>query len=187
MRLETGDGVTELGERGGDGVEFGLGGGDGLGLELGELLLASIELGGANLALGLELGDEGVVAPADLGGEIAEAAELAARLEAQVAEGAGHNEALEFVIGVGDTVENLEVVEGSAAAAALVGHHAADSAPEDAGGGAVVVGTTAGVGVHALVQEEVELELVAEEGARDVDLLATNNDHFTAVESSLAM
>lgn len=63
--------------------------------------------------------------------------------------------------------------------------HAADDAPEDLRGRAVVEGTVAGVGVRALAQEGQILELVAVQGAADVDALAADRNDLLSRQELL--
>jgi len=143
---------TEGLEGGGLLGNLGLGRLDGLGAELVELLLALVESGGLDLPLSLELVDDVAVSPADLGGELAEVSEAAHGLQAEDAESRGDDDALDVVEGRGNTLIDFELGEREGTTGSLVGEHATDGLPEDLGGSPVVVGTTAGVGVAALVQ-----------------------------------
>jgi len=65
-------------------------------------------------------------------------------------------------------------------------HHASDSTEENLGRCTVVERARFfGVDDMAFVKEVVITELVAEEAARDVDLLASHNDNLLAVEDLL--
>lgn len=72
-------------------TKFSSSGFDGLGLELVELDFSVVESGGFNFTASLEAAQQLVVSPADGGGEVTEAAVLAASLQAKSADGAGHN------------------------------------------------------------------------------------------------
>ena len=84
-----------------------------------------------------------------------------------------------------DAVERLEALHRALAAVRLVGDHTPDAAVEDAGGRAEVEGAVGGVGVGALAQFVEELELVAVEGAGDVDVLAAHAHDALAVQQLL--
>lgn len=66
---------------------------------------------------------------------------LATGLQAQNAQSLGNNHLLLGVVGRGNTLKDLEALEGGSTAGGLVGHHAADGLVEDAGRGAEVEGT----------------------------------------------
>mmetsp|Transcript_9102 Transcript_9102/g.20621 ORF Transcript_9102/g.20621 Transcript_9102/m.20621 type:complete len:214 (-) Transcript_9102:22-663(-) len=158
----------------------------GLLLGLGRRHLALVEGQALDLALVLEAGDEVLVLPAHLLGEVAELAEAALGPQAEHLEARGEDHALLLVVGVRDALEGLEAVQRGGAARGLVRDHAADAAPEDLGGGAEVVEAPARVGVHVLAPEVRVLQLVAVERARDVDVLRAHADHVLAVEQLLA-
>lgn len=85
-----------------------------------------------------------LVLPADLVGETANGAVLAAGLQSQDTEGLGNNHLLDLVVRGRNTLEDLESRQGSGAAGSLVGHHATDGLVEDPRRRAEVEGTTAG-------------------------------------------
>ena len=64
-------------------------------------------------------------------------------------------------------------------------HHATDDAEEDFAGRAEVEGAVGRVGVRALAQFVKELQLVAVERARDVDVLAADGHNTLAGEELL--
>lgn len=159
--------------------------GQSLGLEAGKGLLPLVVGGGPHLPLLLELLHGGGVLPADLLGETANHGVGAAGLEAEHAEGSGAHHPLHLVVGRGHTLEDLQATKGLSTAGGLVSNHAPDGPPEDLGRGSVVVGTMGGPDVRALLQERKVLQLVAEERAGDVDLLATDHNEALAVEDLL--
>lgn len=168
-----------------DGLEgIGLGGG-GLGVDLGKGKLALVVSLGADLALGLELLDDVLVLPAHLGGEALDGAVLTAGTETEDTEGLGDNHTLHLIVGGGDTLEELEAVKGGLTTGGLVGDHTTDDTVEHAGGSAEMDGTVAGPDETALVEIVLVPDLVAEEGTRDVDLLAADDDDTLAVEDLL--
>lgn len=160
---------------------LGLGGSDLL-LQGGLLLVVCGTLG---LAALLESLDDLEMLVADLVTETADRSVFATGLQAQDAEGSGNDDALFVVVGRGDTLENLKTVQRSLAAGGLVADHAADSLVEDAAGGAEVEGASGLVEAGGLAQVGVVFELVAEELARDVEVLATHNSDVLAVENFL--
>lgn len=89
-------------------------------------------------------GNDILVLPADLVGEAADGAVLAAGLQPQDAEGLGNDHLLLLVVGRGDALEDLEALKGGGTAGGLVGDHATDGLVEDPGGGAEVEGTWEG-------------------------------------------
>lgn len=76
------------------------------------------------------------------GGDVAEAAELAVGLEADVLERRGDDDALLQVVGERDAHVRGEAVHGGGALGGLVGNHAADSAPDHLVGSALMEGTS---------------------------------------------
>merc|ERR1712093_522516 len=120
-------------------------------LGLGLLVPHSVALTATVLVLGNNI----LVAPAELGGEAAKGAVLAARTETLDTECVGDDHALDGVEWLGDTLEALDALEGGGSAVELVGDHVSR--------GLVVEGTLLGVGVHAFVAFHQELKLVADE------------------------
>lgn len=115
--------------------------------DIGGLRNAALVPGQSALAaLVLQTGHQLLLAPPDLRGEVAQAAELAEVAQLDAAHGVGHELPLLGVVGGGDSLEDLEPAEGLGSTGGLVGDHAADGAPEDTGGGAVVDEGAAGVG-----------------------------------------
>ena len=82
-----------------------------------------------------------LVLPANLVGQAADGAELAAGLQAQDAQGLGDDHLLLLVVGGRDTLKDLEALQGGGTAGRLVGDHTTDGLVEDAAGGAEVEGT----------------------------------------------
>lgn len=159
--------------------------GDGLLSDLGESL-STLEVGSRlSTALVLELVDDASVFPSDFGGEAAQNSVRSVRVEAKSAESSGDDHALNLVEGGRDTLEDLETLESFLTLDSSVGEHATDDAVEDATRGAVVDGTTSRVGAHGLVQVGLELQLVAREGARDVDTLAADSHNLLAAKQFL--
>jgi len=143
--------------------------------------LALVELGGFDLSASLEGSYHTLVFPAHLMGETANSAKPSALLEAEDLEAAGDDHALLFVVGGGDALENLHAVKSLLSTAKLVWEHSTYCAPEDLAGGTEMVGSTAGLGVHALAQKFQVLQLVTVEAARDADALTTDDDHLLAL------
>lgn len=170
--------VAELGK----GLVFG-DRGSSLGAELaGSLLALEVSLA-LDLALLLETVDNVLVAPSNLVGDTLEGGVLASGLQAENTESSGDDHLLDLVLGGGDTLVEGETAESGGTTSRLVGDHSADSLEEDAGRSAVVEGTgLLGVDNVTLVEVGVVLELVTEERARDVDLLAADNRDLLARE-----
>jgi hypothetical protein len=77
---------------------------------------------------------------------------------------------------VRDALVHGEVAHGLDATRRLVRHHAAHDAEQNASRGARMDRALLGVCVGALVEPVMKLELVAEQRARDVDLLRADAD-----------
>jgi len=137
----------------------GLGSG-GLGTDVGNGLLALVESLGLDLALLLEVGNNIVVLPADLVRDTLDGAVLAAGLELEDAKGRGDDHALHAIVRWGDTLKELDAVQGSGSTGSLVGDHTTDSTVEDAGGSAEMEGTTSGVDDATLAEESVVLHWI---------------------------
>lgn len=168
----------------------------------GLLLLLPIGLASL-LALLLEGSQDLLVLPADLVGETAKGAEATAGLQTKDSQGSRDNHALGGVVGLRDTLEDLETLHGSSTTGSLVGEHATDDAEEDTAGSTEMEGTVGGVNNGALAEELVVLHyritsvripshkyplkstLGTEEGSRHVHLLGTDNDDTLAVEDLL--
>lgn len=60
--------------------------------------------------------------------------------------------------------------------------HASDGSPEDSGRSSVVSGTSSGVMDHLLSHELGELDLVSEEGSRDIDSFSSDDNDSLAAE-----
>jgi len=102
------------------------------------------------------------VLPAKLRSKLAEVGVRAGAGELDYAESFGDDEALDLVIGRGDSLEGLQASLGLGGAAVLLGEHTADNAGEPLGRSTLVDGATLGVGVGSLAQELDELELVTD-------------------------
>jgi len=179
------DGVAERRELVGDGRQHGLGVLDGLLAEVLQSDLALMEGAAPHLPLVLELLDKLIVTPPDSGGEVAQTAELAAGLQTEIAQRARDHHALHLIKRMRHTLEHLETTESVSASLGLVGDHATHSAPENARRLPEVERTATRVGVRSLRQEQVKFELVAKEGARDVEVLSTNANNFASIEELL--
>lgn len=115
-----------------------------------------------DLALGLELVDGLHVVPADLVRDTLDGGELAAGLKAEDTESGGDDHELLAVVRRGDTLVDLQSLEGGGTTSGLVGKHAADGLVEDARGSTVVEGTGfLGVNQVALVEVGVVFQLWA--------------------------
>jgi len=147
-------------------------------------LLALVVGGTLGLSSLLQSGNDILVLPANLVGQTADSAELAAGLESENAESLGNDDLLGLVVRRGDTLEDLKALESSGTTGSLVGDHTTDGLVEDSGRSAEVEGTTTGGVVSGDLSEVgVVLELGAEELSRDVEGLTTdNNDLLTAKE-----
>ena len=156
-----------------------------LGFELGQSLLALVEGLGADLAFLFELLDNILVLPTDLGGNATEAGVLATGLEAENTEGLGNNHALHFVVGRRDALKDFDIFQSLGTTSSLMGDHTAEGTVEDAGGGAEMEGTVGGLDKGALLQVFMVADLVAEERARDVHLLAADDNDTLAVQDQL--
>ena len=63
--------------------------------------------------------------------------------------------------------------------------HTSDSSPEDSGGSSIMDSTSSGVVDHLLSHVFRELDVVSEEGTRDVDSFSSNNNDSLAGEEFL--
>merc|ERR1719272_2677282 len=86
---------------------------------------------------------------------------------------------------MGNALIGLQPVKSGSSTGCLVRDHAANGAPEDLGWGPVMERALLWVRVHLLAAELGKLQLVAEEGARDVDILRADTDHLLAIEQLL--
>lgn len=135
--------------------------GDSLSLQATKSNNALVVSNGLCSSLLLELLDEVLVLPSNLGRQIAEDGELAVGLQAQDPEGVGDDNALGHVIRMGDTLKDLEVLKSSSTPGGLVGEHASDGPPHHASGSTVVDGAALGVSVGSLLQELKEADCTA--------------------------
>ena len=101
---------------------------------------------GAFPALAFHLGDQLLLPPTHLGGQVSQSAELAEVTQLDAPHGIRHADFFLGVVGSGNSLENFETTHGDSAAGGLVRDHAADSAPEDPGRRAVVNEGAGGVG-----------------------------------------
>ena len=144
-----------------------------------------MESGGLDLSLLFEGSDNVSLGPASDGSEITERAEVSAGLEAESSKSVGDDHSLLLVIGEGNTLEDLQLVESGGALGELVGEHASGALPENARGGLPVLGATAWVGVNALLHNVLSNDLVSLEGTRLEDLLATHHDDALSTQKFL--
>lgn len=139
-----------------------------------------------DLPLLLETVNNILVTPTDFMGETLYCAVFTPWLQPQDPQSLWHHHPLLFIIKRGDTLKEFQTIEGSSAASGLVRDHAPDGTEEDFGRSAVVERAGFfGVNDVAFVKEIVIAELVAEEAAGYIDLLASYNDNLLAVENLL--
>ena len=124
-------------------------------------LLLGVELSGLGAAGILHLDNEVAVLPANAGGEVGNHAVAAVGSQAGGTECVGHYHALDLLVLVGDSLENLQAGQGGLTTGSLVRDHSADDTVHDHSWGTVMEWALLGVGVHSLAQERVELDGVA--------------------------
>jgi len=150
------------------------------------LLLALVVRGALDLSPLLEPGNDVLIFPAELMTQSANRAVLASGLQPQNPQRLRDNHALLVVIRRRNAFEGLKALQRRSASGSLVWDHASDSSPEHLGGCAEVEGaTTGGVVASLLAQECRVLQFRAEELARDVESLASNDDDLLAIEQLL--
>lgn len=120
--------------------------------------------------------DDVAVLPAELLGQAANSAVLAAGLEAEDTESLGDDHALLGVVRGRDTLEDLQAVHGSLAASSLVGNHSADGLVEDARRGTEVEGTVGLVEAGSLA--EVGMVLHCSRGSFESAIRASFRSHL---------
>lgn len=139
-------------------------------------------------------------------GKTAKSTETTTRLQTEDSEGSRDNHALGGVVGLGDTLENLQTLHGSGTTSSLVGEHTTDNTEEDTAGSTEMERTVGGVDNSTLTEELVVLHyktekerqgkyvcqglyrictLGTEEGSRQVHLLGTDNDDTLTGEDLL--
>jgi len=139
-----------------------------------------------DLPLLLEAVNNILITPTNFVGETLYCTVFPPWLQPQDPQSFRHDHALLLVIKRGDTLKEFQTFEGSSAASGLVRHHAPDGTEEDLGRSTVMERAGLfGVDDVAFVKEVVIAELIAEEAARDVNLLASHNDDLLAVEDLL--
>lgn len=139
-----------------------------------------------SLTLSLELVDDLSVCPTELRGETLESAELTAWLETQNTESLWDDHLLLVLVEWWNTLENLKTLHGSSTSSDLVWDHTTDSLQEDTGWSSVVEWTTLGWLDQVTKTHELHvLELSSEEGARQVELLTSDDDDTVTVEKVL--
>jgi len=148
--------------------------------------LALVVSGALGLASLFQTSNNILVLPANLVAQTANGAVLAAGLESEDAEGLGNDHLLLLVVGRGNTLKDLEALESGGTTGSLVGDHATDGLVEDSGRSTEVERTSAGGVVSGDLSEVgVVLELRAEELARDVESLATDDNNLLAAKELL--
>jgi len=139
-----------------------------------------------DLPLLLEAVNNVLITPSNFVGETLYCTIFPPWLQPQNPQSFWHNHPLLPVIERGDTLIEFQAFEGSGAASSLMRHHAPDGTEEDLGRSTVMERAGFfGVDDMAFVKKVVVAELVAEEAAGDVDLLASHNDDLLAVEDLL--
>lgn len=152
----------------------------------GSNLLALVVGGGLGLSSVLQSANNVLVLPANLVAQTANGAVLAAGLESENTESLGDDHLLLLVVGRGNTLKDLEALESGGTTGSLVGDHATDGLVEDSGRSTEVERTSAGGVVSGDLSEVgVVLELRAEELARDVESLATDDNNLLAAKELL--
>ena len=130
----------------------------GLALKGSSGLLSLVVGSSTNLSLLLKSLDGILVLPSDLVGQTTEASEVATRSESQHTESLRANHTVDLVVRGRNSLEHLQVSQGSGTTGSLVGDHSTDGSPEDLGGSTEVEGTTSGVDVASLAQEVLVLD-----------------------------
>ena len=159
----------------------------GLGLEdeaVGSLLLV-VERSGADLSLSLELSNHSSVLPAHLLGKTSENGEFAVRLETKDSQSLRDDDSLDLVVGVGNSLDDLDSAEGVSTTDGLVWEHASDRSPENLRGSAEMEGAASGVDVASLVQESEVAELVAVERSGNVNFIGPDGNNSLSLEELL--
>lgn len=158
---------------------------DGLSADLSEGLGALVVSGSASTALVLELVDDVGVLPANFGGETSQDGVGTVGAESESAQSMRNDDTSLSIKRRGSSLENLQTRQGSSSLGSLVGQHTADNTPEDLGRSTEMEGTVTGVGVSTLAQEGEVLELVAVQGAGDVDTLAADSNDLLSRQKLL--
>lgn len=152
----------------------------------GSNLLALVVGRGLGLSSVLQSANNVLVLPANLVAQTANGAVLAAGLESENTESLGDDHLLLLVVGRGNTLKDLEALESGGTTGSLVRDHATDGLVEDSGRSTEVERTsTGGVVSGDLSEVGVVLELRAEELARDVESLATDDNNLLAAKELL--
>ena len=104
-------------------------------------------------------------------------------LKSDNSHGAGHDLSLSVGVGEGDSLEDLDTLQGVLSSLGLAGNHSFDGSPDDSRGGSEVVGTSvAGVGVRDFVQELEEVVSTGEEQTTHHGLFGSHDDNSLSVE-----
>ena len=145
--------------------------------------LSLIEFMGSFLSLGFQLLNDGLSLPTNFVAEIAQQAEFSEVLKSDDLQSSWDDLSLLGVIGAWDTFESLKSAKSCSTLGGLMGKHTSDGSPEDSGRRSVMGGTSSWVVNHLFSLEFRVLDLVSEEGARDVDSFSSDdNDSLTAEE-----
>merc|ERR1740117_1742680 len=89
------------------------------------------------------------------------------------------------IIRVWHTLIGFQPVKRRSPTGCLVRHHTTDGPPKDLGGCPVVKRAMLRVGAHLFAPELCKLELVSEEGTRDVDILGAYADNTLSIQQLL--
>jgi len=157
----------------------------GLETELNELLLALVKHLGLGLPLLLQLLDGVVMVPSNLLGQTTQQTELVSGLKPQYLESIRNNHSLHLVVRCWDSFERLQTLKSSSSPLGLVWDHSTDGPPQDTSRSAEVDGSLARLSVHPLPQEPQVFHLLPDEAPGQADLLATDHNHFLAIEKLL--
>ena len=131
--------------------------------------------GSSFAALVFHFGDQLLLSPSDLSGQISEGTELTEVAQLRALHGIGHARPLLSIIGSGDSFEDFETAESSGSPGSFVRHHSSDGPPEDTCRGAVMDEGSARVSEETLPQEFGETDFVAEEFTADVERLGSDD------------
>lgn len=118
--------------------------------------------------------DIAIMMPSDFMRKLAEEAKLMTRLEPQNLQSIRDDHSLHLVIGLWNSLESLQVLQGSCTTFSFMGNHSSDSPPQNARWSAEMNGPLAGLGVHPLSQEAQVFHLLSDDSSRQTDLLNTD-------------
>jgi len=139
---------------------------------------------GLDLPLLFQTVDDILVTPTDLVRQALDGAVLATRLQPQNPQSFWDDHLLLSVVRWGNTLKEFKAFNCGSATGGLVGQHPADGLEENARWRAVMEGSRLlGVDNVALVQEVMVPQLVPEEAAADINLLASDHNDLLPRES----